>query len=71
VHPRPEFSVQGANGERKLDVFVFFRALGKDNVKYIKLRSFDYEIDCKKPFAILVSAPTVVRKGCKYCIWLG
>ena len=44
---------------------------GQKRVKKIQLRTFDYMIDDKKPFAILVSAPTVVRRGCKYCIWLG
>jgi hypothetical protein len=71
VHPGPEISVPGANGERKLDAFDFFRAFEKDNVKYIKLRSFDYKIDCKTLYAISVSIPTFVLKGCKYCIWQG
>jgi hypothetical protein len=71
VHPGPEISVPGANGERKLDAFVFFRDFGKDNIKYIKLRSFDYKIDCEKPYAISFSTPTFVRKGCNYWIWLG
>jgi hypothetical protein len=55
-------------GWRKVDAFELFRAFGKDNVKYIKLRSFDYKIDCKTPYAISVSTPTFVLKGCKYCI---
>jgi hypothetical protein len=67
VPPGPEISVPGANGERKLDAFVFFRAFGKDNIKYIKLRSFDYKIDCKKPYAIffqpLRSSERVVITG--------
>ena len=63
VHPEPGSSVQGANGERKLEVFVFFRAFGKDNVKYIKLRSFDYEIDCKKTIRHIGFNPCVRPKG--------